>query len=111
MMRAHLLALCLTTTPLHAGELPEMAGGSIDLGDFHGIVYFTEEPDGYRVVTTIAQDAGAGLPLRFVATLAEDQSISLSVPGALGEPRQALDIARSGDGLVLTGPAHTAGGF
>ena len=42
-----------------------MQAESITLGEFHGIVYFTSEPDGYRVVATIAEDE-AGLPVRFM---------------------------------------------
>ena len=95
-----LAAFCLAASPLHAGELSAMAGESIDLGRFHGVVYYTSEDDGFRVVATIA-DGEAGLPVRFSATLAENQSATISVPGELGEAGHSLEISRSGDKLTL----------
>ena len=86
--------------PLQAGELSAMTGESIDLGRFHGVVYYTGEDDGFRVVATIA-DGEAGLPVRFSATLAENQSATISVPGELGEAGHSLEISRSGDKLTL----------
>ena len=59
------------------------------------------EDDVYRVVATIA-DGEAGSPLRFSATLADNQSATISVPGKLGEPGYSLEISRSGDKLILT---------
>jgi hypothetical protein len=100
--RATLVALCLAATSAHAGELLDLEGQSIDLGDFHGIVYYTSDDDGFRVVTTIAEGE-AGQPVRFVATLADRQALALSVPGRLGEPAQELNIWRDGDSL-LVGP-------
>jgi hypothetical protein len=94
-------AFGMAASPLHAGELSAMAGESIHLGRFQGIVYYTSEGDGYRVVATIA-DGEAGGPVRFSATLAEGQSATISVPGKLGEPDQSLEISRSGDRLTVT---------
>ena len=96
-----LAAFWLAASPLHAGELSAMAGENIDLGRFQGVVYFTNENDSYRVVATIA-DGEAGLPVRFSTTLAEDQSATISVPGKLGEAGYSLEIARSGDKIVVT---------
>jgi phosphoribosylcarboxyaminoimidazole (NCAIR) mutase len=96
-----LAAICLATSPLHAGELSAMAGDSIDLGRFHGVVYYTSKDEGYQVVVTIA-DGEAGLPVRFSATLAENQSATISVPSKSGEPGRSLEISRSGDKLALT---------
>ncbi|PAP93911.1 hypothetical protein CIT31_20450 [Mesorhizobium wenxiniae] len=94
-------AFFLAASPLHAGELSAMAGESIDLGDFRGVLHYTAENDGYRVIATIA-DGEAGLPVRFSATLAEGQSATISVPRKLGEPDQSLKISRSGDTLTVT---------
>lgn len=105
-----LVAFCLTATPLHAGELSVMAGESIDLGGFHGVVYYTSEGDGYRVVTTIA-DGEAGLPVRFMATLAEGQSLTISVPGELDEPSLRLEISRVGNKLFLAKAERAAEEF
>lgn len=96
------LAACwLAASPLHAGELSATAGETIDLGRFQGVVYFTSENDSYRVVATIA-DGEAGLPVRFSATLADNQSATISVPGKPGEAGHSFEIARSGDKILLT---------
>ncbi|UVC16493.1 hypothetical protein [Mesorhizobium onobrychidis] len=94
-------AFFLAASPLYAGELSVMAGESIDLGGFRGVLHYTDENDGYRVIATIA-DGEAGLPVRFSATLAEGQSATISVPRKLGEPEQSLEISRSGDKLTVT---------
>ncbi|MGQ0485170.1 MAG: hypothetical protein ACT4SY_07465 [Hyphomicrobiales bacterium] len=96
-----LAVFCLTASPLHAGELSAISGESIDLGRFHGVVYYASEGDGYRVVATVA-DGEVGLPVRFSAALAENQSVTISVPGKLGEPGASLEISRSGDKVILT---------
>lgn len=97
---ATLVAFGLIAGPAHAGDLFELQGESFDLGNFHGIVYYTSDDDGYRVVTTVAEGE-AGPPLRFVATLKEGQSLMLSVPGKVGEPRKALEISRADRKLIL----------
>lgn len=95
-----LAAFLMAASPLHAGELSAMAGESIELGRFDGVVYYTSADDGYRVVATIA-DGGAA-PVRFSATLAENQTATISVPGKLGEPGHSIEISRSGDKLTIT---------
>ena len=97
-----LSALCLAAAPLHAGELVALEAESIDIGGFHGIVYYTSEHDGYRVVATIA-DGDVGLPVRFEAILTETQKLSISVPGKLNEQSRVLEISRAGDKLVIAG--------
>ncbi|WP_245465460.1 hypothetical protein [Mesorhizobium sp. M6A.T.Ce.TU.016.01.1.1] len=94
-------AFFLAASPLHAGELSAMAGESIDLGGFRGVLHYTDENDGYRVIATIAEGE-TGIPVRFSATLAEGQSATISVPRKLGEPEQNLEISRSGDKLTVT---------
>ncbi len=89
-----LAALCLAATPTYAGELNALEGGSIEIGSFHGVVFYTSEPDGYHIVATIA-DGEAGLPVRFEATLTETQKVSISVPGNLGEQSHVLEFSRT----------------
>ena len=60
-------ALCLST-PVLASDLAAVQGGSISVGAYTGVVYYTEAADGYRVVATVSVEGGA--PLRFGATLA-----------------------------------------
>ena len=95
------VAFGLAASPVHAGELSVTAGKSIRIGGLHGVLYYTNENDGYRVIATMA-DGEAGAPVRFSATLADGQSATISVPGKLGEPDQSLEISRSGDKLSVT---------
>lgn len=97
--------LAATSLPLHAAELTPMAGESVDLGNFHGVVYYTSEEDGYRVVATIS-DGEHGSSVRFSATLAENQSATISIPGLFGKSGQSLEISRSGNKLILAKPGH-----
>jgi hypothetical protein len=95
-----LAALCVAASSASAGELTARQGGTVDLGNFHGVVYYTEADDGYRVVTTMA--AGEeNLPVRFVATLTEGQAMVISVPGELAKPGQTLEISRAKGKLVV----------
>lgn len=97
-----LAALCVTTGYASAGELDPLQGGSIDLGGFQGVVYYTEADNSFRVVTTIAEGE-AGLPVRFEATLDEGQSLTISVPGRLDERSQTVEISRAGGKLFVAG--------
>ena len=86
-----------------AGELQPGSGHSIRLDRFTGAVYYTAEPDGYRVVATLASGA-EDQPIRFLATLGPGQRMLISVPQALGEPSLDFEILRDGDTLRLTEP-------
>lgn len=110
-MRFIPLALALSlaaAAPAAAGEaqpLPMTPSGahSVDLGHFQGVAYYTEEPQGFRVVATLATGE-EGVPLRFVATLADRQKVSFSVPAPAGSPAATLEIERSGDRVLVTRP-------
>jgi hypothetical protein len=94
-IRSTFLAAAFTLASLgaaHAGGLRPIAGQS----DVSGVAYYTVEPDGFRVVTTLAQGA-AGTPIRFVSVLASGQRVVLSTPRQAG----ALEITRNGDSLVV----------
>ena len=80
-MRIAILASCAVAASfvaggVHAETLKPIQGGSIDLGTLAGIAYYTVEPEGYRLVATLGSDT----PVRFVATLAPGQSVTLSTP-------------------------------
>jgi hypothetical protein len=106
-MRAWLTlgALLVGMGAADAGPLAPGGAETVELGRFAGIAYYMEEPGGFRVVATLAEGE-TGLPLRFEATLADRQSITISVPGSLGRARQSVQISRQGDQLVLSRP-HT----
>ncbi|WP_430913107.1 hypothetical protein [Methylobacterium sp. sgz302541] len=91
-------------TATSATELKPLKASSIDLGTYRGSVYYTAEKDGYRVVATLApQNTGADQPqvVRLVTTLNADQTVTLSVPGALGANGRDTTIAFSRRGNVV----------
>jgi hypothetical protein len=92
--------LCLAAAPVHAGELAALKAESIELGGYRGVVYYTNEHDGYRVVATIAESE-SGPPVRFVVTLGESQGITISVPGEVGALGQELRISRAAGKLHI----------
>ena len=102
-IRKTLFATALTLASLgaaaQANGLKPIEGRSINLGGVSGVVYYTVEPDGLRVVTTLAQGE-AGTPIRFVSVLAPGQRVLLSTPHQAG----ALEISRNGDNVIV----HTA---
>lgn len=85
-----------------AGELLPMQGGSVPLGPDWGSIYYTPEPNGYRIVATVA-GTPADAPIRFEATLLPGQSVVLSVARGHGEKAAAVLIRRLGDRLVYDG--------
>ena len=98
-IRSTLLAAAFTVASLgaaHAAGLKPIEGRSIRLGDVSGVAYYTVEPAGFRVVTTLAQGE-AGVPIRFVSVLAPGQRVVLSTPSQAG----AVEISRTGDSLLV----------
>ena len=98
-IRSALLAAAFTVTTLaaaHANGLRPIEGRSINLGDVSGVAYYTVEPDGFRVVTTLAQGE-AGTPIRIVSVLAPGQRVVLSTP----RQADALEISRNGDSVLV----------
>jgi len=100
------LALCALgmivtmVEPASAGELTAVQGGSVDVGTYRGVVYYTEEGHDFRVVTTIASQGG-NEPVRFVTNLAENEHLLISVPGKIGETAPVFDIERLNGKLLL----------
>lgn len=90
-------------------ELAPGSGHSIHLAELDGVVYYTVDPDGYRVVATLASGADA-LPVRVISTLAPGQNMLISVPRSVGEPSIDVEIAHNGHALVVTDPAPAAAG-
>ena len=77
-----------------------LSGCSITLDRFQGSVYYTIAQDGYRVVATLASGP-KDFPIRFVATLAPEQHMAISVPQKPGQPSIDVDIMRTKDTLVV----------
>jgi hypothetical protein len=91
---------------VQAEELGPMQARSIALGDVTGVAYYTVGNDGYRVVATVAAGE-SGTPVRFVATLASGQKVTVSVPRPAETAPMELEFARLGDAVVVTGAALT----
>jgi len=81
----------------HADGLRPIEAKSIDLGEFSGVAYYTDERNGFQVVTTLAQGE-VGTPIRVVSVLAPGQSLILSTP----HQASALEISRKGDSLLVS---------
>jgi hypothetical protein len=102
-------AALLVAGSAHADGLKPIEGESFTLGAVTGIVYYTEGAAGYRVVATMT-DATDGTVVRFVATLAPEQSVTLSTPRGAGEPAIEVRLVRHGDKLSVDGDGPTARG-
>lgn len=89
------LASVAMVTISTAQELSPASGRTVEIGGYNGVVFYTTEDDGYRVVTTLAS-RGTAPPIRFVTTLVSGQEVLISVPRALGQPASDLEISRDG---------------
>jgi hypothetical protein len=74
----------------------------VDLGAFAGVAYYTVEQGGHRLVVTL-QAHETGTPVRFAATLAPGQDVTLSVPRKAGESPVELHFVRHGEQIVMNG--------
>ena len=84
-----------------AGAEREPAEGrSIDLGTVSGVAYYTLEPEGLRVVATLAEGE-AGTPVRVEALLDAGQSVAISTPRGPGAPASRVEFARAGDQVLV----------
>lgn len=99
-------ALTVAGGAAQADGLRPVEGRSIDLGDVSGIAYYTVEPDGFRVVATVAQGE-AGTPVRLEAVLAPNQSVVLSSPRGGSVAPNSIEISRRGDQLLVHQTAVT----
>lgn len=108
--RALLTALVFFGAPVslvaHATDLVPATARLVKLGPISALTYYTVEPDGFRVVTTVqveaaANDARDATPLRFVVTLAPGQGTTVSVPRDGGRGAIELRIARIGDRIEI----------
>ncbi len=84
--------------------LAPLAASTVALGTYTGVAYYTVEDTGYQVVATVAAGE-AGVPIRFVSTLADGQNAILSVPQAAGSPALEMEFQRCGDAVVVRSPS------
>ena len=102
MTKTALLALSalLSASAAQAGEIKPLAAQSVVLEDASGVIYYTKEAEGFRVVATMSAVEGAA-PVRFVATLADGQAVTVSIPAEAGKAPRELEISRDGDVLTV----------
>ena len=102
---AALAMLALHPTAADAGQLEPTVPDITPLGAVSALTYYTVEPDGFRIVTTLQEDGSdAALPVRMVTLLQAGQKITVSVPGALGMPSTELVFVREGNRLLVHHP-------
>jgi hypothetical protein len=97
------VVIILVAGGVRADSIRPIEGKRIDLGTFGGVAYYTVNPDGYRLVVTLTP-SGAETPVRFVATLAPGQSMTLSTPRKLGQPALEVRFQRKGESLLVDAP-------
>lgn len=90
-------------TTMAEREIAADQGQDFVLGDTLGVAYFTSEPGGLRLVATLKSTEGS--PVRFVATLAPDQTATVSVPGKVGDAATEVKFVRRGERVVVKAPA------
>ena len=94
------VAMTVVSGGVYADSIKPIEGKRIDLGTFDGIAYYTVMPDGYRLVVTM-MPSGTQTPVRFIATLAPGQSVTLSTPRKLGEPAVEVRFRHQGESLFV----------
>lgn len=99
-----LVAAAVAIAPLTgaaiAGDAQPIQAHSLDLGAVSGVAYYTVEPQGFRVVATLAEGAD-GTPVRVTSVLAPGQSVVLSAAGAAGARPVEIEISREADTLLV----------
>lgn len=110
-MSPRILLASVATLPLavavaQAADLAPIAAQEIQLGPVSGIVYYTDESDGFRVVATLSSGEDRR-PVRFEAILAPGQTMTLSSPRELGMPAETVEIVRAADHLLVREPSLT----
>jgi hypothetical protein len=106
---AAIVLAAAASLPARAAELRPMQGMSLQLGELHGIAYYTVEDASYSVVATLAgQD---GTPARFESTLLPGQKVVVSIPGHRGSQGQTVELARQGPRVLVqtTPPGDRSG--
>jgi hypothetical protein len=104
------IVLAVTASlPAEAAELRPLQGMSLQLGELHGIAYYTVEDAGYSLVTTLADQDGT--PVRFANTLLPGQKIVVSIPGHDGSQGQTVEFTRQGQRMLVetTSPSDQLG--
>jgi hypothetical protein len=103
------VAVVAVTGVVHAEALKPVQARKVDLGGLAGVAYYTVEEKGHRLVVSLRAPASE-TPVRFVATLAPEQAVTVSVPRSAGEPAVDLHFVRHGEHIEVKAPAIEAAG-
>lgn len=96
-----LAATSASAEGLRPTQARDIDARGIDLGAVSGVVYYTAEADGFRVVATLEQSGEDATPVRVEAVLAPGQSLVLSTPREVGVPPEAVEISRQADTVLV----------
>jgi hypothetical protein len=102
--RIALLAAVVTVAvagAVHAEALMPVHARKVDLGSVAGVAYYTVEQNGHRLVVSLKAPEATDAPVRFIATLAPEQSVTLSVPRGAGEPSLDVHFVRHGEKIEV----------
>jgi hypothetical protein len=101
--RSALIAVIAAVTlagSAHAEVLQPIQAHTLDLGSISGVAYYTVEKDGHRLVVFL-KAAEMQTPVRFIATLAPEQQVTLSVQRRAGEPPMDVHFVRHGEKIEV----------
>ena len=93
--------LLLGAASAQAGGLKAGQALTVDLGEASGTAYYVREEDGTHVVITLVSPTSQE-PMRFEATLADNQSLTVSTPRTSGLAARSLTLVRKGERVVVT---------
>ena len=103
-----LIACCaLGSAVANAQTLHARSGETIALGVADASVYYDAEGQTFRFVATFAGSRGS-MPARLTTTLQLGQSLTISVPGSIGELSTAVRVTRTPEGVDVTYPRPTS---
>jgi hypothetical protein len=95
------VAVTLTTAgAAYAEPLKPVQAQRVELGSLSGVAYYTVEQGGHRLVVSLRAPE-SDTPLRFVATLAPEQRVTVSVPRRAGEPAVDVHFTRHGERIEV----------
>ena len=94
------VAMILPVASASANELAPLQPGTFTLHEHTASIYFKEQSETFRVVTTLARNGGDGMPKRFIAELRPGQTATIAV-GAFDPSASpvVLELHHNGEAL------------
>ena len=88
-----------TSWAARAQELAPLEALSLQFGEMNGVAYYTVQGPSYRVVATLATEAG--IPVRFEGSLLPGQKLVVSIPDSARAKAQTIELFRQGNRLLV----------